>query len=428
MTTIHSPKLPKLSLLACLISALTISGCGSDNDSENLAKAVALEAQKAEGTIIESIIINGTQTRIKQGETHQLTATGIDSNGDTRDITSELTWSSADETIATISTSGLVTGVANTTDNQGIVKITGTTINDVTGEGEISISDVAITGLSLKQVTPETGNISTCIDAQISADITYEDDYKSLNVTKNINWSVDSTTTASISKLGYLYTSHQDKENTTVTGTINNISDDLIVTADPANLNVIDILLSEEITTITSLNVGERIELQSQASLISDDTIKYDIDNSINWEIKNFSLAGISNTGDNKGSLLALKPGTTQVIASCGGVTRSATIEVKGEADLASLTLNENVDSISIGTNETLALTLTANYEKTTAPINVSEFATWDLNGSELVTSQLKSLGTDDASLEITSSATKGELILSVSYDDKTRSVKIIID
>ena len=80
----------KLSVTALFI--ISVTGCGSESDTTDLAKAIQLDKLRSEGTIIESVKIVGDQQRLKPGETLQLSATGIDSNGDKRDITSELTW------------------------------------------------------------------------------------------------------------------------------------------------------------------------------------------------------------------------------------------------------------------------------------------------------------------------------------------------
>ena len=146
MAKLHT--LPKLSIIAVLLTSIV--GCGSDSESADLVKAVTLEKLRTEGTIIESVTIENDQTRLRAGEKHQLSATGLDSNGETRNVTNELTWTSSNTDIATVSNSGLVTAVANLSANQGIITITGTTINDISGDGEMSISDEAVTSIQLK--------------------------------------------------------------------------------------------------------------------------------------------------------------------------------------------------------------------------------------------------------------------------------------
>jgi trimeric autotransporter adhesin len=61
---------------------------------------------------LSSITISPTNTSIAVGATQQYTATGHYSDGSTRNITSTVTWSSNYPNVATISTSGLATGIA----------------------------------------------------------------------------------------------------------------------------------------------------------------------------------------------------------------------------------------------------------------------------------------------------------------------------
>jgi trimeric autotransporter adhesin len=61
---------------------------------------------------LSSISVSPTNTSIATGATKQYTATGTYSDGSTRNITSTVTWSSNYPNVATISTSGLATGIA----------------------------------------------------------------------------------------------------------------------------------------------------------------------------------------------------------------------------------------------------------------------------------------------------------------------------
>lgn len=422
--------LSQITLLTVAISSTLLVGCDSDNNSAELARAVELEKQRANGTIIESVSITNGQTRLKAGETHQLSATGIDSNDEVRDITDELTWTSSDITIATVSSKGLVTGVANSDVDQGKIIITGTTINDIFGEGEMSISDVAVSAITLKQTSPETGAINTCIDANIKGDVSYEDSYVSLNTVKDMTFSLDADSSAVITDKGVLYTSAEGIENTTVSSTIDNISAQLIVTADPKNLESIDILLDDEVTTLITLTMGERIKVNAQAKLIetvSKDT--FDIDPSITWQQRDTGLTGITDTGVNKGTIMALKAGVTELTGVCGGIEGKTILEVKGEAKLEGTQLNEGDDVITIAPLKSVLLTLTANYDVAPTTLNVSEFANWDDIGNDIVTLELISSGTSDAHYKLTStSASEGSVVLLVTYDGIVSSVRIDID
>ncbi|MEL0606488.1 hypothetical protein, partial [Pseudoalteromonas undina] len=77
----------------------------------------------------------------------------------------------------------------------------------------MSISDEAVTSIELKQASPEIGHINTCIEASITADITYSDCYISLNTIKDICFSLDDKTRAFFDNNGTLYTSSNEIEN-----------------------------------------------------------------------------------------------------------------------------------------------------------------------------------------------------------------------
>ncbi|WP_143764402.1 Ig-like domain-containing protein [Cognaticolwellia mytili] len=420
----------KSSIIALLLTCTLLTSCGSDNNSDELAKAIDLETQRSQGTIIESVTIVGDHTRLRVGENHQLSATGIDSNDDIRDITNELIWSSSDTSIATVDSKGLVTALANSAINQGVVTITGTTINDIFGTGEMSVSDVAVTTINLKQIQPMTGSINTCIKASIKGDVSYADGYTSLNTVRDINFSLDNDTSAIIETDGTLYTSAAVIEHTIITAKTGNISGQLTVTADPVNLESLNILLDDEAVNLITVNIGERVLVNGQASLNSDvTTTNFIINDTISWSQAETGYAGITTKDDNKGTIFALKPGVTQLIGTCGGKQSIATLEVKGEANLDTIEINDGNDTISLAPLNSIELTLTGNYTSTPTSLNISEFSEWSINGSSLINAELINLGTNEATYKITStSSTTGIAIISASYDGMTSTVKIDIE
>ena len=64
------------------------------------------------GASLRSIGVSPTSTSVPAGRTQQFTATGTYSDGSTRDVTSSVTWTSSNTSIATVNSSGLATGVA----------------------------------------------------------------------------------------------------------------------------------------------------------------------------------------------------------------------------------------------------------------------------------------------------------------------------
>jgi len=64
------------------------------------------------GAPLRSIEVLPTSASVPVGRTQQFTARGSYSDGSTRDVTSSVTWTSSNTSIATVSSSGLATGVA----------------------------------------------------------------------------------------------------------------------------------------------------------------------------------------------------------------------------------------------------------------------------------------------------------------------------
>jgi uncharacterized protein YjdB len=77
--------------------------------------AAACSSSPTSSSTVATIAITGSAPTV--GNNAQFTATATLSNGTTQDVTSTATWQSGDSTIATVSSAGLVTGVAagNTT-------------------------------------------------------------------------------------------------------------------------------------------------------------------------------------------------------------------------------------------------------------------------------------------------------------------------
>jgi type IV pilus biogenesis protein CpaD/CtpE len=425
-------RLPSKHLLLILhitVINILLSGCDSDNNSAQLAKAVELEYLRANGTIIEEVEISNAQTRLRAGETHQLIAIGLDSNGESRDVTAELeAWSSSDESIATVDSNGLVTGVATSTANQGKVTITATTINGIDGTADISISDVNVSAINLKQKSPATGNIQTCIEASIDGDVTYEDGYVSLNTIKDMAFSVNDQSSAVIDNNGILYTSSDALENITVTATINDIDAQLLVQADPANLASIDILLADANTTSFSLNLGQRVKVSAEAKLLNASSEEsFNIDPSIQWQQRDSGYTGITDEGANKGTILGLKQGFTELIATCGGKQAIAVVEINGDANLENIQINNGEESIVIAPESSTSLTLTANYDGTPNSLNVSEFASWQVSDNNIISLELVSAGLSSAYYQMTSTSSAGSANIIVRYDDQPPIVLEVI-
>jgi len=102
------------------------------------------------GPVLQSILVTPASFAISPGGTQQLTATGTYSDGTSQNLTTSVVWSSSTPSLATVSTTGLVTGIAVGTTN---VKATYASI-----VGQTSMSVVPSTGTFIQWTSGDSGS------------------------------------------------------------------------------------------------------------------------------------------------------------------------------------------------------------------------------------------------------------------------------
>lgn len=139
----------------------------------------------------------GPQAAIQQGKTVQMTAVGTYDDGSTKTLTNVF-WSSSATGIATISTSGLVTGVT-----PGQTTITGSS-GTVSGTNTVTVT---LSGLTAITVTPANTTITAGNSVPYTATGTASG--KQVDITDQVTWGVSNNlnNTVSIDSTGNLTTS-----------------------------------------------------------------------------------------------------------------------------------------------------------------------------------------------------------------------------
>src|SRR5260370_3954295 len=101
---------------------------------------------------LTTVTVGTSGFNLPVGSTQQMTATGTFNDGSTKALTSGVVWTSSDDTIAKVSSSGQVTGVA-----AGTATITAQS-GTITGTASITVSLTNVTGLTIR---PTRGNAKT---------------------------------------------------------------------------------------------------------------------------------------------------------------------------------------------------------------------------------------------------------------------------
>jgi uncharacterized protein YjdB len=141
---------------------------------------------------LSSITVTPETPSVQAGSTIQMTATGTYSDGNTKTITSSVSWSSSDVSDATVSDTGLVTGV-----EPGTVTLTATS-GSISGATSVTIT---IANLASIAVTPNNASILSDGTQQFKAIGTLTDG-TTIDVTDEVTWNSSDTSVATINSSG----------------------------------------------------------------------------------------------------------------------------------------------------------------------------------------------------------------------------------
>ena len=131
---------------------------------------------------LTTVTVGPTGFNLPVGSTQQMTATGTYNDGSTKTLTSGVVWTSSDGNVATVSSSGQVTGVA-----AGTATITAQS-GTITGTASITVSLTNVTGLT---ISPTSGNVKTNGGTvTFSALATISGPSKPVDVSAQANWTI----------------------------------------------------------------------------------------------------------------------------------------------------------------------------------------------------------------------------------------------
>lgn len=146
----------------------------------------------AAGTIV-SITLSPASAQIIPAGTQQYSATATYGNNTTGDVTTSVTWVSSQTSVATISASGLATGVGPGTSN--ITAKSGTVTSSAS---PLTVSSKTISTIAL---TPQNPTIVTGQQQQFTATATYSDGTNG-DITNSVTWNTSVISVATITNTG----------------------------------------------------------------------------------------------------------------------------------------------------------------------------------------------------------------------------------
>lgn len=286
------------------------------------------------------------------GETHQLTATVSPSNATNKSVT----WSSSNTSVATVSSTGLVT-----LKSKGSAKITVTTV-DGGFTATISVQvESAVTGVTLNRTSL---SMHPGDEATLTATIQPADAFN-----QTVTWTSSDPTVASVNNSGKVIAKKEGTTDITVTTQEGGKTATCRVTVTTGTVHVTGVTLD---ATSIGIQVGQSVTLHPTVQP-SNATNK-----NVSWHSSDASVA----TVDSNGKVTGKKAGTTTITVTTQDQGLKATCNVTVTNPPVSVT-GVTLDANAIGMWDTQSYQLTA----TVSPSNATnKNVTWTSSNTSIVT------------------------------------------
>ncbi|WP_109484531.1 beta strand repeat-containing protein [Occallatibacter savannae] len=281
------------------------------------------------GAALSSITVSGNGA-LAAGQSEQLAAQGTYTDSSTQVLTSQVSWSTSDATVATVSNTGMLKSL-----KAGTVTITAT-MNSVSGTAGVTVGSAVLSTINVGVTAASLASGNT---EQLTATAVYSDN-STQTVTSQAVWQSSDATVASIAAGGLL--TALKTGNVTVTATWNSISGN-------AGIAVTAPALSSITVSPVAFSIASGQNKQLSALGTYSDGTSQDVTSQATWS-SSTSAAGVSASGLVTGS----SAGTSTITATIGSKSGSAVATVSAAA-LQSISLNPLAASIATGQTQVFA-------------------------------------------------------------------------
>jgi 6-phosphogluconolactonase (cycloisomerase 2 family) len=321
-----------------------------------------------------SIQVTPPAPSVANGISQQFVATGVYTDHSTQDLTRQVTWRSSNTSVATVSNASSFNGLAN---SAGVGSTTITAAAGSISSNEATLTVTAATLVSI-QVEPALGSVAKGVSVQFTATGIYTDG-STLNLTAQATWDSSNTSVASVSNaLGSNgKASSAGVGSTVITAARNGIS------SNTATLSVTAAELATLQVTPANPSVAAGNTQQFAATGTYTDGSTADLTGQVTWSSSNGSAATVSNAASSSGlASSTTSVGTTTIQAALGDVSASTTLTVTA-AELATIQVTPDIQSISAG--NTQQFVATGTYTDGSA-VNITSLVTWNSSAPGVAT------------------------------------------
>ena len=387
----------KVTCIAVLILASLNWGCGggasgSKSQASGTTGTTGSTGSSNTTPTVSSLAVSPASMSIGMGSTQQFVATAHLSDGTTKDMSSSVTWSSSDATVASIGASGLASGAA-----AGTVTISAQS-GTVHGSATLSVTAAAVNLQSIT-ISPAASSMPINTSQQFTATGAYSDGSNS-DLTNLVTWSSSTTSVATINPTGLA---------SSLTSGTTNISASLGSVSQSTSLTVTAPTMVSIAVTPVGLTLGIGIGQQFVATATYSDGSSSDLSSGVTWNSSSPTVAAL----DGSGMATTLAAGSTTITATVGALSDNTLLTVVA-AHLTSITLSPATASIALGTKQQFSAV--GNFDDgSTQPLTS---VTW-FSGSSAVASVdqnglASGLGAGNATITVASGSVTGTASLTV--------------
>jgi trimeric autotransporter adhesin len=277
---------------------------------------------------LKSMAVTPASTTVPAGVQQAFKATGTYSDSSTQDLTTTVTWTSSDTSLATISNASGSQGVASTV-KAGQVTITAAT-GSTTATATLTVSSAVAQSLS---ITPANSTIGNQSSQQFTAIETYSDGSQK-DQTKAVTWKSSDVNTVDISNAsgsqGLATAKLQGQVTITATDAAGGVSGSTMLTVGPAQLNRIVVTCKTCGSGSSNVPAGFKAQFKAVGTYSDGSTADLTTSASITWNVLNTAVATVDSSS-NKGLVTGVAAGSTTLVAQVGNVQGTATLPVTGE-------------------------------------------------------------------------------------------------
>lgn len=290
---------------------------------------------------VASVRVTPSSAAITVDGTVHLQAATLDAGGNP--LTGRtVTWTSDNQGVATVDSTGLVTGVA----------IGATTIT-ATSEGKSGTSGIAVAAQVASSISVAPPSVSVTVGQTSQLTPTVKDASNAIISGAPVSWSIDNGSIASVSTTGLVTGVSPGTATVTATSGAAHTTVSVTVSAAPPNAVIVS-------PSSVSLLITQRQQLTAVVTDAGGHTIS---GAPVTWSSNNSAVAAVGTTG----LVIAILPGTATITATSGSVSGTASVTVS-LVPVRKVSVTPDALSMIVGDQQQLTLTLQDSADNVLSP------------------------------------------------------------